>query len=82
MTTTEPLLRLPDGNIDHTAYRNADGYVDINGIRVRVKITDTRQAYGRFDLCVTPVAGDGSRWIDYRNVVITSTLTPTKPLSV
>lgn len=77
MTTTEPLLRLPDGNIDHSAYRNAEGYVDVNGIRVRVRITDTRQAYGRFDLCVTPIAGDGSRWIDHRNVVLTSVLVPT-----
>ena len=81
MTITEPLLRLPDGNIDHTAYRNAEGYVDINGIRVNVRVTDTRQAYGRFDLCVTPIAGEGSRWIDYRNVVITSALIPTKPLA-
>jgi len=81
MTITEPLLRLPDGNIDHSAYRNAEGYVDINGIRVRVRITDTRQAYGRFDLCVTPIAGEGSRWIDYRNVVLTSTLVPTKSLT-
>lgn len=78
----ESLLRLHDGSIDHGAYRNADAYVDINGIRVRVKVTDTRLAYGRFDLCVTPVAGEGSRWIDYRNVVITSTLTPTNSLTV
>jgi len=79
MTNAEPLLRLPDGNIDHTAYRNSEGYVDVNGIRVRVRITDTRQAYGRFDLCVTPIAGEGSRWIDYRNVVFTSVISPTSP---
>lgn len=77
MTITDKVLRLPDGSIDHSAYRNTEGFVDVNGIRVRVRVTDTRQAYGRFDLCVTPIAGEGSRWIDYRNVVITTPIVPT-----
>lgn len=34
----------------------------IGSIKIRVKVTDARQAYGRFELRVTPLAGSGETW--------------------
>ena len=57
MTASE-LARL----IGHEATISSDG------LQVRVRILDGRTAYGREDLLVTPVAGEGQRWVSAERV--------------
>ena len=35
-----------------------------------VTITDTRSAYGRDDVLITPVAGNGSRWVTLTSITL------------
>ena len=37
-------------------------------VNCRVRITDVRLAFGRVDLLVTPVDGEGSAWVSLTNV--------------
>lgn len=37
-------------------------YVELS-MRVQVTIQDVRSAFGRIDALVTPVAGDGQKWV-------------------
>ena len=39
-------------------------------LRFRVTIKDAKQSYGNTRYLVEPVSGDGSRWVDARNVEI------------
>lgn len=73
---SEP-LRKKNGSVDTEAYKGLSGLVDVNGMKVSVRITDARVCYGRFDLCVEPKQGDGFRWIDYKNVELSETPKPT-----
>ncbi len=41
-----------------------EGIVDIDGLRVMVKVIDSRKVFGRCDVLVTPVSGEGQKWID------------------
>jgi hypothetical protein len=70
--TMNDLLKKPNGSIDTDAYKGLTGVVDVNGMKVSVIVTDARVCYGRFDLCVEPKQGRGFRWIDYRNVELSS----------
>lgn len=57
MTTTE-LAKL----INKTAiYR-------INGMEFLIKIRDARLAFGRCDALITPVHGQGEKWVDLNNL--------------
>jgi hypothetical protein len=38
------------------------------GVRVLVCVLDARAAYGRIDLQVEPIGGDGTAWIDSRRI--------------
>lgn len=42
------------------------------GFRVRIKVIDVRQAFGRTDLGICPVdgAGDGTAWVDSKSVTL------------
>lgn len=40
------------------------------GLKIPVKILDARSAYGRFELKVTPLFGDGEAWARACNVII------------
>lgn len=77
------LLRKENGSVDANAYKGLRAMYDVNGMKVFVRITDTRQAYGRFDVCVEPASGVGYRWIDIRNIELldepkpSTTTTPT-----
>ncbi len=39
-------------------------------VRVDVRITNARSAYGRHDVEVTPIAGSGSMWVEVSRVLI------------
>ena len=44
------------------------GYINMDGLRVRVKVIDTRKAYGRDDAKITPADGNGERWVDLTKI--------------
>jgi hypothetical protein len=44
------------------------GRITYRGLRVDVRIVDSRTAYGRKELLVRPVSGTGSTWIAVHNV--------------
>lgn len=43
---------------------NGYGYLTIDGLKVRVKVLDTRKAYGRDDAKITPADGSGEKWVN------------------
>jgi hypothetical protein len=49
------------------SYRDG-GEFAVNGMRIRVRVTDARETYGRIDLRVVPEAGSGFGWIERRKV--------------
>jgi len=44
------------------------GSVSIDDISVAVRVVAERFRYGRLDLQVRPLAGKGSRWVEFHNV--------------
>ena len=71
MTTTK-IVRKPSGVIDFDAYKGLEGSIGITGMTFTVKVIDARQSFGRLDLCVEPLYGEGSRWMEYRKVELKS----------
>ena len=71
MTTTK-IVRKPSGVIDFDAYKGLEGSIGITGMTFTVKVIDARQSFGRLDLCVEPLHGEGSRWMEYRKVELKS----------
>ena len=57
-----------DGSIDFDAYCGLSGSILHGELRIDVEVVDARQRYGHLDLLVTPIAGDGSRWVERKNV--------------
>jgi hypothetical protein len=39
------------------------GHIAADGLRVRVRIIDTRQVFGRHEVKITPTDGSGERWV-------------------
>jgi hypothetical protein len=71
MTTTN-IVRKPSGVIDFDAYKGLEGSIGLTGMTFTVKVIDARQSFGRLDLCVEPLHGEGSRWMEYRKVELKS----------
>lgn len=59
--STEPQSLI--GKTGNLVVSNPDPRRDVGELRVRVKITDARSAYGRTDVEVTPVKGSGRLWV-------------------
>ena len=57
-----------DGSIDFDAYCGLSGSILHGELRIDVEVIDARQRYGHLDLLVTPISGDGSRWVERKNV--------------
>jgi hypothetical protein len=53
---------------EHRSTVGRIGTVDTEGISVAVKVVAERFRYGRLDLKVKPLAGSGTRWVEYHNV--------------
>ena len=47
------------------------GTMSIEDISVAVKVVAERFRYGRLDLQVKPLAGTGTRWVEFHNVQLT-----------
>jgi len=48
-----------------------EGLLETNGLRVAVKITDVKQAYGRTRYTVTPLSGHGLATVEAFRVEVT-----------
>lgn len=44
------------------------GTVSFDDLEIAVKIHKERFRYGRLDVLVRPIAGSGSRWVEFHNV--------------
>jgi hypothetical protein len=40
-----------------------EGRLDVNGMRVAVRITGVRRLFGRPEVSVAPIAGEGEAWV-------------------
>lgn len=77
MTATS-IVRKANGAVDTDAYKGLEGSIGVMGLTITVRVTDARQCYGRLDLCVEPLHGEGSRWMEYRKVELKSEPKPTE----
>lgn len=68
--------RRPDGKIDLESYVGLNGTITENGLTIEVAIVAARTRYGHLDLNVIPKAGTGNRWVEYKNLTISSPETP------
>lgn len=57
-----------DGSPDLDAYKGRTGNLNVDKLKVAITVTDARMRYGHLDLLVTPVAGEGQRWIEQHRV--------------
>jgi len=57
-----------DGTPDLAAYRDRTGTLAVDKLNIDVKITDARMRYGHLDLLVTPIAGQGERWVEQHRI--------------
>ena len=62
--------RTSDGKIDFDAYEGLRATTEYGPLVIEVQIIGARQRYGHLDLLVTPVAGNGERWIERKNLAI------------
>jgi len=53
---------------EHRSVVGRVGSVSIDDISVAVRVVAERFRYGRLDLQVRPLAGKGSRWVEFHNV--------------
>jgi hypothetical protein len=72
-TTSKPIsviMRKEDGKVDTNAYLNLAGTISQDGLTIEVKTIGARTRYGHLDLEVVPVAGNGRRWVERKNIVL------------
>ena len=62
--------RTPDGAIDFDAYRGHKGSYNVESLDVEVLVLEARQRFGHLDLLITPVAGNGERWTELKNITL------------
>ena len=58
MTQRDQVKEIAERTIDGV------GFVSIDGLTVKVAVLDSKVAFGRVDVKVSPVAGSGFKWID------------------
>lgn len=62
--------RTSTGLVDTDAYKGLYGTIVVKDISVNVEIFDARIRYGHLDLCVKPVSGTGTVWVERKNINI------------
>jgi hypothetical protein len=45
-----------------------EGFINFDGLKVKVKVIDSRKSFGRDDVLITPIAGSGEKWIDLNSL--------------
>lgn len=51
-------------------YVGQTGRFTVNGLTIQIKVQDARVRFGHVDLLLTPVAGNGSRWVESTRVAL------------
>lgn len=54
--------------VDARTQSTREGLVAMHGWLVAVRVLDARSNFGRVDVLVTPITGNGERWIDLERV--------------
>ena len=67
---TNRFARTPDGKIDFNAYRGLIATYRTGELDFEVTIIESRQRFGHLDLLITPQAGSGQRWTEFKNLSI------------
>ena len=49
-------------------YVGREGSVEADGFKVRIKVEDARQAFGRLDLLVKATCAEGLKWVSSEKV--------------
>jgi hypothetical protein len=62
MTAMEQITELEKRTVDGC------GFILTDGLKVRVRVLDSRKAFGRDDVLVTPTDGSGQRWMDIKGL--------------
>lgn len=62
--------RTPDGAIDFDAYRGLRGSYCVESLDVEILVLEARQRFGHLDLLITPIAGNGERWTEFKNIAL------------
>ena len=62
--------RTPDGAIDFDAYRGHKGSYRVESLDVEILVLEARQRFGHLDLLITPIAGNGERWTELKNITL------------
>ena len=66
----ERFVLRPDGTIDFDKYIGLLASFPVGKILVTVEIVGARTRYGHLDLNIKPVTGSGTRWVEYKNLMI------------
>lgn len=66
----EKYAKTAEGKINLGAYRGVYGRIEDNGLTFDVRVNQARVRFGHLDLLCTPLAGDGERWVEYKNIVL------------
>lgn len=45
-------------------YVGKQGFLSVEGLQVPVKVLDVRQSWGNVHILVTPIKGEGKKWVD------------------
>ena len=49
-----------------------EAVLSIDGLHIHVRILDVRQAFGRIDYNVQPLAGSGTKWISKDRLLVSN----------
>jgi hypothetical protein len=55
-------------DVDLTVYSNRRGFINVNTLSIGVEIKQARVRYGHIDLLVTPINGNGEKWMEIHKV--------------
>lgn len=56
--------------LDLTEYSGRTGTITLDALTVGVQIKEARVRFGHIDLLVTPINGNGERWVESRRIAI------------
>lgn len=57
-------------DIDLETYKNVPGRIFINDLAIGVTIKQARLRFGHLDLLVTPLNGEGEKWMESHRVSV------------
>jgi hypothetical protein len=62
---------------DLSIYNDRTGSMTVDTLTFTVRVLEARNRYGHLDFRVTPISGDGERWVEQHRVALQPELTTT-----